>query len=184
MFGAHGSATPGHSRPHSRPLRLTNYAPKSQTILPANFYPSNNTLIQALLVLLITNMISMGKTWSGLLKLCAASSSSPPLSKLSPLSAEAYSPPAQPRPNLNAVPHICTKMTLGCAFKAATKVAPSFASRRLPLPPAAYISLHCTVTPTAPPDCSQTRLKTDQQTTPQTDSVYLSEQPHQNCETS
>ena len=118
------------------------------------------------------------------LKLCAASSSSPPLSKLSPLSAEAYSPPAQPRPNLNAVPHICTKMTLGCAFKAATKVAPSFASRRLPLPPAAYISLHCTVTPTAPPDCSQTRLKTDQQTTPQTDSVYLSEQPHQNCETS
>ena len=184
MFGAHGSATPGHSRPHSRPLRLTNYAPKSQTILPANFYPSNNTLIQALLVLLITNMISMGKTWSDLLKLCAASSSSPPLSKLSPLSAEAYSPPAQPRPNLNAVPHICTNMTLGCAFKAATKVAPSFASRRLPLPPAAYISLHCTVTPTAPPDCSQTRLKTDQQTTPQTDSVYLSEQPHQNCETS
>ena len=83
MFGAHGSATPGHSRPHSRPLRLTNYAPKSQTNLPANFYPSNNTLIQALLVLLITNMISMGKTWSGLLKLCAASSSSPPLSKLS-----------------------------------------------------------------------------------------------------
>ena len=83
MFGAHGSATPGHSRPHSRPLRLTNYAPKSQTILPANFYPSNNTLIQALLVLLITNMISMGKTWSDLLKLCAASSSSPPLSKLS-----------------------------------------------------------------------------------------------------
>ena len=58
MFGAHGSATPGHSRPHSRPLRLTNYAPKSQTILPANFYPSNNTLIQALLVLLITNTIS------------------------------------------------------------------------------------------------------------------------------
>ena len=100
------------------------------------------------------------------------------------LPAEAYSPPDQPRPNLNAVPHICTKMTLGCAFKAATKVAPSFASRRLPLPPAAYISLHCTVTPTAPPDCSQTRLKTDQQTTPQTDSVYLSEQPHQNCETS
>ena len=116
--------------------------------------------------------------------LCAASSSSSPLSKLSLLPAEAYSPPAQPRPNLNAVPHICTKMTLGCAFKAATKVAPSFASRRLPLPPAAYISLHCTVTPTAPPDCSQTRLKTDQQTTPQTDSVYLSEQPHQNCETS
>ena len=68
---------------HSRPLRLTNYAPKSQTNLPANFYPSNNTLIQALLVLLITNMISMGKTWSDLLKLCAASSSSPPLSKLS-----------------------------------------------------------------------------------------------------
>ena len=58
MFGAHGSATPGHSRPHSRPLRLTNYAPKSQTNLPANFYPSNNNLIQALLVLLITNMIS------------------------------------------------------------------------------------------------------------------------------
>ena len=77
------SARLGHSRPHSRPLRLTNYAPKSQTILPANFYPSNNTLIQALLVLLITNMISMGKTWSDLLKLCAASSSSPPLSKLS-----------------------------------------------------------------------------------------------------
>ena len=41
-----------------RPLRLTNYAPKSQTNLPANFYPSNNNLIQALLVLLITNMIS------------------------------------------------------------------------------------------------------------------------------
>ena len=80
MFGAHGSATPGHSRPHSRPLRLTNYAPKSQTNLPANFYPSNNNLIQALLVLLITNMISMGKTWSDLLKLCAASSSSSPLS--------------------------------------------------------------------------------------------------------
>ena len=164
MFGAHGSATPGHSRPHSRPLRLTNYAPKSQTNLPANFYPSNNTLIQALLVLLITNMISMGKTWSDLLKLCAASSSSSPLSKLSLLPAEAYSPPAQPRPNLNAVPHICTKMNL--------------ASRRLPLPPAAYISLHCTVTPTAPPDCSQTRLKTDQQTTPQTDSVYLPPHHH------
>ena len=81
--------------------------------------------------------------------------------QLSLLPAEAYSPPAQPRPNLNAVPHICTNMTLGCAFKAATKVAPSFASRRLPLPPAAYISLHCTVTPTAPPDCSQTRLKND-----------------------
>ena len=117
MFGAHGSATPGHSRPHSRPLRLTNYAPKSQTNLPANFYPSNNTLIQALLVLLITNMISMGKTWSDLLKLCAASSSSSPLSKLSLLPAEAYSPPAQPRPNLNAVPHICTNMTRGCAIE-------------------------------------------------------------------
>ena len=50
------------------------------------------------------------------LKLCAASSSSSPLSKLSLLPAEAYSPPAQPRPNLNAVPHICTNMTLGCAF--------------------------------------------------------------------
>ena len=149
MFGAHGSATPGHSRPHSRPLRLTNYAPKSH-VLHRPPPPPYQT------------------KWT----------------QLSLLPAEAYSPPAQPRPNLNAVPHICTNMTLGCAFKAATKVAPSFASRRLPLPPAAYISLHCTVTPTAPPDCSQTRLKTDQQTTPQTDSVYLSEQPHQNCETS
>ena len=81
-------------------------------------------LYQALLVLLITNMISMGKTWSDLLKLCAASSSSSPLSKLSLLPAEAYSPPAQPRPNLNAVPHICTKMTLGCAFKAASRCLP------------------------------------------------------------
>ena len=36
--------------------------------------------------------------------------------QLSLLPAEAYSPPAQPRPNLNAVPHICTNMTLGCAF--------------------------------------------------------------------
>ena len=63
------SARPGHSLPAGpceslacgpsvRPLRLTNYAPKSQTNLPANFYPSNNNLIQALLVLLITNMIS------------------------------------------------------------------------------------------------------------------------------
>ena len=30
---------------------------------------------------------------------------------------------------------------------------------------------------TAPPDCSQTRLKSDQKTTPTSDSVYLSEQP-------
>ena len=156
MFGAHGSATPGHSRPHSRPLRLTNYAPKSQTILPANFYPSNNTLIQALLVLLITNMISMGKTWSDLLKLCAASSSSPPLSKLSPLSAEAYSPPAQPRPNLNAAPGFASRSQA--------------ASRRLPPLTFQYTVLYWAAptlvtqrntAQTAPPDCSQTQLKSD-----------------------
>ena len=55
----------------------------------------------------------MGKTWSDLFKkLCAASSSSSPLSKLSLLPAEAYSPPAQPRPNLNAVPHIALHCTV------------------------------------------------------------------------
>ena len=57
--------------------------------------------------------------------------------------------------------------------------------RRLPPPPAAYIALHCTPTlvtqrnraQTAPPDCSQTRLKNDQKTTPTSDPVYLSEKP-------
>ena len=114
----------------------------------------------------------MGKTWSGLLKLCAASSSSPPLSKLSLLSAEAYSPPAQPRPNLNAAPGFASRSQA--------------ASRRLPPLTFQYTVLYWAAptlvtqrnrAQTTPPDCSQTRLKTDQQTTPQTDSVYLSEQP-------
>ena len=50
---------------HSRPLPAALPAPPTHKLrtkipdnLPANFYPSNNTLIQALLVLLITNMIS------------------------------------------------------------------------------------------------------------------------------
>ena len=60
---------------------------------------------------------------------------------------------------------------------ASDKSSPELCLPPPPAAPTAYISLHCTVTPTAPPDCSQTRLKTDQQTTPQTDSVYLSEQP-------
>ena len=58
--------------------------------------------------------------------------------------------------------------------------------RRLPPPPAAYIALHCTPTlvtqrnraQTAPPDCPQTRLKSDQKTTPQTDPVYLPPHHH------
>ena len=51
-----------------------------------------------------------------------------------------------------------------------------------------YCAAYCTGQPptlvtqrnraqTAPPDCSQTRLKSDQKTTPTSDSVYLSEQP-------
>ena len=154
MFGAHGSATPGHSRPHSRPLRLTNYAPKSQTILPANFYPSNNTLIQALLVLLITNMISMGKTWSDLLKLCAASSSSSPLSnQMDPvvsLTCRSIFPPSPTETQLKCSPPHLYKYDSWLRNRAQT----------------------------APPDCSQTRFKSDQKTTPQTDSVYLPPHHH------
>ena len=51
-----------------------------------------------------------------------------------------------------------------------------------------YCAAYCTGQPptlvtqrnraqTAPPDCSQTRLKSDQKTTPTSDPVYLSEQP-------
>jgi len=121
---------------HSRPLPAALPAPPTHKLrtkipdnLPANFYPSNNTLIQALLVLLMTNMISIGKTWSDLLKLCATSSSSSPLSKLS-------------------LPHLY-KYDSWLRILASDKSSPGLClplTSRLPPPPAAYIALHCTVT--------------------------------------
>ena len=130
-----------------RPLRLTNYAPKSQTILPANFYPSNNTLIQALLVLLITNMISMGKTWSDLLKLCAASSSSSPLSnQMDPVVSLTYRsifPPSPTETQLKCSPPHLYKYDSWLRILGSDKGSPELCPplpRRLPPP-----TLHYTV---------------------------------------
>ena len=83
--------------------------------------------------------------------------------QLSLLPIEAYSPPTQPRPNLNAVPHIRPKQYNTIQHKVTIQYKYKVTQRNR--------------AQTAPPDCAQTRLKSDQKTTPTSDPVYLSEQP-------
>ena len=150
MFGAHGSATPGHSRPHSRPLRLTNYAPKSQTNLSAGTCQVSYVYLHMCSIYIL----SMGKTWSDLLKImCCIVLPLPPIKPNGP-SCLSYLPkhiPPQPNPTQlkYSPPHL---------YK--------------------YDSWLRNRAQTAPPDCSQTRFKSDQKTTPQTDSVYLPPHHH------
>ena len=134
----------------------------------------------------------MGKTCSDLLKLCAASSSSSPLSnQMDPvvsLTCRSIFPPSPTETQLKCSPPHLYKYDSWLRILGSDKGSPELCPplpRRLPPPPAAYIALHCSPNsrdatqqgPTAPPDCSQTRLKNDQKTTPTSDPVYLSEKP-------
>ena len=101
-------------------------------------------------------ILSMGKTWSDLLKLCAASSSSSPLSnQMDPVVSLTYRsifPPSPTETQLKCSPPHLYKYDSWLRILGSDKGSPGLCPplpRRLPPPPpAAYIALHCTVTPT------------------------------------